>query len=67
MYLQEMGGGDGIRYGSCAIDNFTEVVSVIPIKNQSLSEIIRGLKLILERLGKPKQSYSDEESSLRSQ
>ena len=25
-------GGDGIRYGLCAIDNFTKTVSVIPIK-----------------------------------
>ena len=58
---------DGIRYGLCAIDNFTKMVSVIPIKNRSPSEIIRGLKLIIEELGKPKQLYSDEESSLRSQ
>ena len=29
--------------------------------------MIRGLKLIIEELGKPKQLYSDEESSLRSQ
>ena len=58
--------GDGIRYGLCAIDNFTKMVSVIPIKNISPSEIIRGLKLIIEELGKPKQLYSDEESSLRS-
>ena len=60
-------GGDGVRYGLCAIDNFTEMVSVIPIKNRSPSEIIRGLKLIFEQLGKPKQLYNDEESSLRSQ
>ena len=58
-------GGDGIRYGLCAIDNFTKMVSVIPIKNRSPSEIIRGLKLIVEDLGKPKQLHSDEESSLR--
>ena len=60
-------GGDGIRYGLCAIDNFTKMVSVIPVKNRSPSEIIRGLKLIIEELGKPKQLYSYEESSLRSQ
>ena len=59
-------GGDGIGYGICAIDNFTKKISVIPIKNRSPSEIIRGLKLIIEELGKPKQLYSDEESSLRS-
>ena len=59
-------GGDGIRYGFCAIDNFTKMVSVIPINNRKPSEIIRGSKLIVEQIGKPKQLYSDEESSLRS-
>ena len=53
-------GGDGIRYGMCAVDNFTKMVSVIPINNRKPSEIIRGLKLIFEQLGKPKQLYSDE-------
>ena len=53
-------GGDGIRYGLCAIDNFTKMVSAIPIKNRSPTERMRGLKLIFEELGKPKQLYSDE-------
>ena len=60
------GGGDGIRCGLCAIDNFTKKVSVIPMNNRSPAEITRGLKLIFEKPGKPKQLYSDEESSLRS-
>ena len=54
--------GDGIRYGLCVIGNFTKMVSVILIRNRSPSEIIRGLNLIFEELGKPKQLYSDEES-----
>ena len=29
--------GGGIRYGLCAIDNFSKMVSVIPIKNRSPS------------------------------
>ena len=58
--------GDCIRYGLRAIDNFTKMVSVIPIKHRSPTELIRGLKLIFEELGKPKQLYSDEESPLRS-
>ena len=59
-------GGDGIRYGLCAIDIFTKLVSVIPINNKKPSDIIRGLKLIFEQLGKPKQLHSDEEPSSRS-
>ena len=43
------------------------MVSVIPINKRKPSEIVRGLKLIFEQLGTPKQLYSDEESSLRSQ
>ena len=42
-------GGYGIRYGLCAIDIFTKMVSVIPINNRKPTEIIRGLKLIFER------------------
>ena len=57
------GGGDCIRYGLCAIDNFTKMVSAIPINNRKPSEIIRGLQLIFEQIGKPKQLYSDEEPS----
>ena len=36
------------------------MVSVTPINNRTPTEIIRGLKLIFEQLGKPKQLYSDE-------
>ena len=43
------------------------MASVIPIKNRIPTDIIRGLKLIFGQLGKPKQIYSDEASSLRSQ
>ena len=60
-------GGDGITYGLCAIDNFAKKVSVIPISNRKPTEILIGLKLIFEQLGKPKQLYSDGQSSLRSQ
>ena len=43
-----------------------KMVSVIPTTNRKPSEIIRPLKLIFEQLGKPKQLYSDDNSSLRS-
>ena len=58
---------DGIRYGLCALAKFSKMVSVIPLKNRSPTETIRGLKLIFGKLGKPTQLYSDGESSLRSQ
>ena len=45
---------DGIIYGLCAIDDFSEMVSVIPIKHRSPTEIIRGLELLFEHTWKTK-------------
>ena len=53
-------GGDGIRYGLRAIDNFTKVLEVIPIKHRQPAELIRGLTVIFQSMEKPKQLYSDE-------
>ena len=57
--------GEGIRYGLVAIDNFTKVAEVIPIKNRQPTELTSALKSIFQSMGKPKQLYSDEESSFR--
>ena len=57
--------GVGIRYGMVAIDNFTKVAEVIPTKNRQPTELISALKPIFQSMGKPKQLYSDEESSFR--
>ena len=54
------------RYGLVAIDNFTKIAEVIPINNRTPESIIAGLKKIIAEMGKPKQLYSDEESSVKS-
>ena len=54
------------RYGLVAVDNFTKIAEVIPIKNRTPESIIAGLKKIIAEMGKPKQLYSDEESSVKS-
>ena len=54
------------RYGLVAIDNFTKIAEVVPIKNRTPEAMIDGLKKIFTSMGKPKQLYSDEEPSLRS-
>ena len=59
-------GGSGVRYGLVAIDNFTEIAEVIPINNKEPAELIRGLKLIFQSMGIPKQLCSDEEGGLKS-
>ena len=54
------------RYGLVAIDKFTKIDEVVPIKNRTPESMIDGLKQIFISLGKPNQLYSDEESSMRS-
>lgn len=54
------------RYGLVAIDNFTKIAEVVPIKNRTPEAMIEGFKQIFISMGKPKQLYSDEESSMRS-
>ena len=58
-------GGEGVRYGTVAIDNFIKIAEVIPIENRQPIELISALNLIFRSMGKPTQLYSDEESSFR--
>ena len=39
------------RYGLVAVDNFTKVTEVIPIKNKTPESIIAGLKKIIGSMG----------------
>ena len=55
-----------MRYGVVAVDGFTKVVSVIPIKHKQVNEIIRGLEEVFAIMGKPQQIYSDEEGAMNS-
>ena len=54
------------RYGLVAVDNFTKIAEVIPINNRTPESMIEGIRKIIASMGKPKQLYSDEESSMRS-
>ena len=53
------------RYGLVAIDNFTKVADIVPIKSRKPAELIRGLKEIFKSMGTPEQIYSDEEGGFR--
>ena len=66
MDIEAKGATSNTRYGLVAIDNFTKVAEVVAIKNRTPESMIEGLKKIIESMGKPKQLYSDEESSMRS-
>ena len=65
MDILARGDGEGIRYGMVAIDSFIKIAEVIPIGNRQPTELTFALKLIFRSMGKPKQLYSDEESSFR--
>ena len=54
------------RYGLVAIDNFTRIAEVVPIRNRTPEATIDSLKKIFISMGKPKQLYLDETSSMRS-
>ena len=66
MDIEAKGSTSDSRYGLVAIDNFTKIAEVIPIKNRTPESIIAGLRKIIAEMGKPKQFYSDEESSVKS-
>ena len=66
MDIEAKGSTSDTRYGLVAIDNFTKIAEVIPIKNRTPESIIAGLRKIIAEMGKPKQFYSDEESSVKS-
>ena len=54
------------RYGLLAIDNFTKVMWVIPIKSKKTEELIRGTELIIKNIRAPKRIYSDMEGGMNS-
>ena len=66
MGIEAKGSTYDTRYGLVAIDNFTKIAEVIPIKNRTPESMIEGIRKIIASMGKPKQLYSDEESSMRS-
>ena len=55
-----------MRYGLVAVDGFTKIVSVIPIKHKQVNELIRGLEEVFAIMGTPHQIYSDEEGAMNS-
>ena len=64
MVVMDIGSSvSNMRYGLVAISIFTKIVDVVPIQNKQPDEIIRAVKEIFNKIGIPKQIYSDEEGS----
>ena len=53
-------------YGLLAIDNFTKRMWVVALTNKNGSELIRGMKEIINNMGKPNKIYSDQEGGMLS-
>ena len=66
MDIEAKGSTTDTRYGLVAIDNFTKIAEVAAIKNRTPESMVEGIKKIITSMGKPKQLYSDEDSSMRS-
>ena len=46
----------------CAIDSFTKILTVVPLKSKSESDFLAGLMECFKNLnGKPKVNYADQE------
>ena len=59
MDIEAKGATSNTRYGLVAIDHFTKIADVVPIKNKTPEEMIIGLNNIFTSMGKPKQLNSD--------
>ena len=54
---------DGLRYGFVGIDNFTKYAWVVPMKTKKPHDVIKAMQEIFDKIGVPKQLYSDQEGS----
>ena len=57
---------NGFRYCLVAIDNFTKFAWGVAMKTKKPYDVINAFKEILEKIGIPKQMYSDEEGAFYS-
>ena len=57
---------DGYRYCLVAVDVFTKILWGVPIKNKQPEECVRAIKEVLDKIGKPQQTYHDNEGSFSS-
>jgi len=54
---------EGIRFGFVGIDNYTKYAWVVPIKTKQPHDVTKAMQEIFDKIGVPKQLYSDQEGS----
>ena len=57
----------GLRYGFVGIDNFTKFAWVVPMESKTPEDVVHAMKEIFNKIGVPKQLYSDQEGSFNSE
>lgn len=57
---------NGFRYALVAIDNFTKFAHAVPVKGKTPALLVEAMKEVLDKIGVPKQVYSDYEGSFDS-
>ena len=57
---------DGFRYAFVAIDNFTKFAYAVPMKSKLGPDCTTAFKEVLNKIGVPKQLYSDREGGFES-
>ena len=57
---------DGYRYALVAIDNFTKFAHAVPIKSKQPHDVTTAFNEVLNKIGVPKQLYSDREGAFES-
>ena len=57
---------DGFRYAIVGIDNFTKFAHAVPVKGKTPAVLVAAMEQLLEKIGVPKQLYSDYEGSFAS-
>ena len=54
---------DGFRYCLVGIDNFTKYAWGVPIKTKTPPDVVMAMEQLLNKIGIPKQLYSDQEGA----
>ena len=53
----------GYRYALVAIDNFTKFAHAVPVKGKTPDVLIKAMEEVFDKIGTPKQLYSDYEGA----
>ena len=56
----------GIRYGLTAIDTFTKIAHVVPIKTKTPTDVVKAMEDVIKTMGVPTQIMTDGEGAFNS-